>query len=150
IPVETTNLSADDFYIGYAYETIEGVETRVEVIHDKTDKDIIITDSGDIIIDTQEEAANFILTGEVTSVRGIISATDGREIHLTNRTGSDVLLVDEYTSIAAENRFNLGGSDYTLLNGETASPKSESDRWVLGPVNQVAFSDNLDSVNARY
>src|SRR5690606_39151472 len=60
-----SRLSDDDFYIGYAYETIEGVETRVEVIHEKTDKDVIITDSGNIVIATNGESKNFILTGEV-------------------------------------------------------------------------------------
>lgn len=144
--VESTLLSDDDFYIGYAYETIEGVETRVEVIHDKTDKDVIITDSGNIIIDTNGEAKNFILTGEVNELRGIESATGGKEISIVNSTGKPVNIIQEYSGAPSDSQFSFG---YTLDINEKIYVKDNTNKWDLSPSNQIAFSDHLDSVNAQ-
>lgn len=146
IPTESTNLSDEDFYIGYAYETIEGVETRVEVIHDKTDKDVIITDSGNIVIDTNDESKRYILTGQVTELRGVESATDGRELKIKNSGSDPIPIIANSTSAPVGSRFNFS---YTLEPGEEITIVSEDSLWDLSPNNQIAFSDHLDSVNAK-
>src|SRR5690606_1596779 len=131
IPSKTTNLSDDDFYIGYAYETIEGVETRVEVIHDKTDKDVIITDSGNIVIATNGESKNFILTGEVDELRGIESATGGKEISLVNSTGKPVNIIQEYSGAPSDSQFSFS---YTLdVNEKIYVKDNNNNKWQLAP-----------------
>lgn len=113
----------------------------------KTEKDIIIEDTGSIILDLPF-MGNVILTKQV-DIRGVYGAnTDDKEFKLLNRSGK--------TSIIKANDSETGNysfdieEDIDFEDGDELVWKSQSGKWVLSQnTGEVAFSDRLDAVGAR-
>ena len=131
-----TKVSDEDFFLGYVTES----GSRIPVMYSKTKKDIVYPESGTQSIEP-DRMANYIFTGENVTLENVnYSGDGGEEFHITNRTGSNL-------TILATGNF---ASVLTIPAGHMASFKSSDDGWVQSFVNEeVAFSDHLDSVNAK-
>ncbi len=132
----STELAPRDFY------KADGINYR------KGPKDIIIEDTGDIII-TPPFMGNLVITKFPVNIRGVVSAAGGnKEFTIDNTSGGSITVENGFVGAPANSSFNIG-STLTIPNGGKAAFKSEDDAWVLGVVNELAFSDHLDSVNAQ-
>lgn len=137
-----TNFSADRFYKGNRSNVPSN-----EVLYTKGKKDIVYEQSGNLII-APEFMGNFVFTRAPVNLRGVESVLPegGQEFTIENRTGAPMTVENGFAG-PANSSFNIG-STLTIPNGGKAAFKSEDNAWVLGVVNEVGFSDHLDSVNA--
>lgn len=134
----TTNLSPEKFYTA----TVANGPVLEKVVFTKTLKDEVIEEDGAQVI-YPSSMKNFIFTGSGVVLEGVGYADEENEFSVENRTDGTLSIITN--GGVANTEFT---SSTTIPVGGTKAFKGNGTTWDEVPVNEVGFSDSLNSFNA--